>query len=167
MLARIHDGRGWCVLLNKRSLDASFFSELDQLMWQALEGVTSATLTFLIAIREASSDTFAKHLTMHLFRRVFIIVVLLADTYYFSFWLYAATKFEEHTEAASYFYRHLLFPLSGGLLDLVLFLLTALSLFLLNFQLPFNYIPPANEVVRFWISAMHGIILFAFLWSHM
>ncbi|MGB3780867.1 MAG: hypothetical protein WA960_21060 [Tunicatimonas sp.] len=40
MLASIHDGRGWYVLLNKRSLDASFFSELDQLMWQALEGVT-------------------------------------------------------------------------------------------------------------------------------
>ena len=40
VLARIHDGRGWCVLLNKRSLDPNFFTELDQLMWQALEGVS-------------------------------------------------------------------------------------------------------------------------------
>ena len=40
VLARIHDGRGWWVLLNKRSLDSNFLSELDQLMWQALEGVT-------------------------------------------------------------------------------------------------------------------------------
>ena len=40
VLARINDGRGWCVLLNKRSLDPSFLTELDQLMWQALEGVT-------------------------------------------------------------------------------------------------------------------------------
>ncbi len=40
VIARINDGRGWCVLLNKRSLDSKFFSELDQLMWQALEGVT-------------------------------------------------------------------------------------------------------------------------------
>jgi N-acyl-D-amino-acid deacylase len=40
VLARINDGRGWCVLLNKRSLDPNFFSELDQLMWQALDGVS-------------------------------------------------------------------------------------------------------------------------------
>ena len=39
MLAGIHDGMGWCILLNGRPTDPAYFGALDQLVWEAIGGV--------------------------------------------------------------------------------------------------------------------------------
>lgn len=39
MIARIHNGLGWCALLNKLSLKDDYFAALDQLMWNAIQDV--------------------------------------------------------------------------------------------------------------------------------
>ena len=100
-------------------------------------------------------------------RHVFVTFVLLADVYYFAYWIYVATMYNTHYNASSYFYENIWFPISGIALDVTLFVLTSCSLFLLNFRFPFKFIPPNKEVIRFWVSALHGLFLFAFLWSHM